>query len=233
MVTVQVAPLTDVQPNQLLKDEPGAGSATSVTVAPFATEVEQPVVAPVVQLRPGPLTVPPAPYVPEEETLRAYSLGWNVAVAIFGPVMLIVQVAPLTLVQPVQLLKMEPGAGSATSVTVEPFAAEVEQLAVEPVVQLRPGPFTVPLAPYIPEADTVRGYSFSWNEADTVFAAVMVTVQVAPLTVVQPDQLFKNEPGAGSATSVTVAPFATEVEQPDVEPVVQLRPGPLTVPLAP
>jgi hypothetical protein len=165
--------------------------------------------------------------------LSAYSLGWNVAVAVFGPVMLIVQVAPLTDVQPVQLLKMEPGAGSATSVTVPPFATEVVQPDVEPVVQLRPGPLTAPLAPYIPGADTVRGYSFSWNEADTVFAAVMVTVQVAPLTEVQPDQLLKNEPGAGSATSVTVAPFATEVEQPVVEPVVQLRPGPLTVPLAP
>ena len=61
----------------------------------------------------------------------------------------------------------------------------------------------------------------------------MLTVQVAPLTEVQPDQLLKSEPGAGSATSVTVAPFATEVEQPVVEPVVQLMPGPLTVPLAP
>ncbi len=79
----------------------------------------------------------------------------------------------------------------------------------------------------------MRAYSLSWNVAVAVFAPVIVTVQVAPLTDVQPDQLLKNEPGAGSATSVTVAPFATEVEQPVVAPGVQLMPGPLTVPLAP
>ena len=165
--------------------------------------------------------------------MRAYALGMNVAVAVFGVVMLIVQVAPLTLLQPVQLLKSEPGAGSATSVTVAPLATEVEQPAVEPVVQPRPDPVTVPLAPDRPELVTVRANSLDWNVAVAVFAPVIVTVQVAPLTVVQPDQLLKIEPGAGSATSVTVAPFATEVEQPDVEPVVQLSPGPLIVPLAP
>ena len=52
--------------------------------------------------------------------MSAYSLGMNVAVAVFGIVMLMVQVAPLTALQPVQLLKREPGAGSATSVTVRP-----------------------------------------------------------------------------------------------------------------
>ncbi len=79
----------------------------------------------------------------------------------------------------------------------------------------------------------MRAYSLGWNVAVAVFGLVMLTVQVAPLTEVQPDQLLKSEPGAGSATSVTVAPFATEVEQPVVEPVVQLMPGPLMVPLAP
>ena len=60
------------------------------------------------------------------------------------------------------------------------------------------------------------------NVAVAVFGLVMLTVQVAPLTEVQPDQLLKSEPGAGSATSVMVAPFATEVEHPVVAPVVQL-----------
>ena len=199
-----------MQPDQLLKNEPGAGSATSVTVAPFATEAEQPDVEPVVQLRPGPLTVPPAPYVPAAATVRAYSLGMNVAVAVFGIVMLIVQVAPLTCVQPVQLLKSEPGAGSATSVTVAPFATEAEQPDVEPVVQLRPDPVTVPLAPETPESVTVSANSLDWNVAVTVFAARHRDgAGRAASTDVQPDQLLKNEPAAGSATSVTVAPFAT------------------------
>ena len=139
-MTVQVAPVTDVQPDQLLKNEPWAGSATSVTVAPFATEVEQPVVEPGGAADARSADGPARAVEPGVETLRAYSLGWNVAVAAFGLVMLIVQVAPLTELQPDQLLKSEPGAGSATSVTVAPFATEVEQPVVAPVVQLRPGP---------------------------------------------------------------------------------------------
>ena len=119
----------------------------------------------------------------------------------------------------------------AVRVTAAPASIAAVQPLVEPFVQLMPGPLTVPWP--VPVAVTVSEYVAGWNVAVAVFGPVMVTVQVAPLTEVQPDQLLKSEPGAGSATSVTVAPFATEVEQPVVEPVVQLMPGPLTVPLAP
>jgi len=202
-----------------------------VTLAPMSIAAVQPLLDPLEQSMPGPLTNPPGDVT---LTVSGYVDGSNVAVAVRGLVILIVQVAPLPEGQPPdQLLNREPGAGSATSVTVAPFATEVEQPAVEPVVQLRPDPVTVPLAPERPEEETVSRYSFSSNDAVAVFAPVIVTVQVAPLTDVQPDQLLNRESGAGSATSVTVAPFSTEVEQPDVEPVVQLSPGPLIVPLAP
>jgi len=72
-----------------------------------------------------------------------------------------------------------------------------------------------------------------WNVAVTVFADVMVTVHVAPLTEVQPVQLFTSELASGVAVSVTVAPFATAALQPAVDPVVQAMSGPVTVPLAP
>jgi hypothetical protein len=102
-------------------------------------------------------------------------------------------------------------------------------------------PLVDPLEHSMPVRDETAGrrhghverYMDGSNAADAVFGLVMLIVQVAPLTEVQPVQLLKREPGAGSATSVMVPPFATEVEQPVVAPGVQLRPGPVTVPLAP
>ena len=131
--------------------------------------------------------------------------------------------------QPVNVSQVE--LGLAVSVTAASVSIAAVQPLVEPFVHVMPGPLTVPWP--IPVAVTVSVYAAGWNVAVAVFGIVMLTVHVVPLTVAQPDQLLKIEPAAGSATSVTVAPFATEVEQPVVEPVVQLRPGPLTVPLAP
>ena len=55
-------------------------------------------------------------------TVSVYVAGWNVAVAVFAPVIVAVHVFPLTLVQPDQLLKSELPSGTAVSVTVAPFA---------------------------------------------------------------------------------------------------------------
>ncbi len=48
-----------------------------------------------------------------------------------------------------------------------------------------------------------------WNEAVTVFADDMVTVQVAPFVVVHPVQLLNSDVASGTAVSVMVAPFAS------------------------
>jgi hypothetical protein len=80
---------------------------------------------------------------------------------------------------------------------------------------------------------SVSGYVLGWNVAVTVFAAVTVTVQLAPLTDVQPLQLFRIEPASGVAVSVTVPPFATGAVQPSVEPAAHAMPGPVTVPVPP
>jgi len=72
-----------------------------------------------------------------------------------------------------------------------------------------------------------------WNAAVTVLADVMVTVHVVPLTELQPVQLFRNEPASGVAVRVTVAPFATAALQPEVDPIAQEIPGPVTEPPAP
>ena len=130
--------------------------------------------------------------------------------------------------QPVNVSQVELAA--AVSVTVAPMSIAAVQPLVEPFVQLMPGPLTVPCRSRHRHGERVRG---GFERRGAVFGPVMLIVHLAPLTLVQPDQLLKREPGAGSATSVTVAPFATEVEQPVVAPVVQLRPGPVMVPLAP
>jgi hypothetical protein len=159
-------------------------------------------------------------------------LGWNVAVTVFAAVTVTVHVAPLTVVQPVQLFRIELASGVAVSVTVPPFATGAVQPSVEPAMQAMPGPVTVPLPPCA-TAFTVNGYVLGWNVAVTVFADVTVTVHVAPLTLVQPVQLFRIEVASGVAVSVTVPPFATLVVHPTVEPAVQAMPGPVTVPTPP
>ena len=48
--------------------------------------------------------------------------------------------------------------------------------------------------------------------------------------MLQPDQLLKIDDPSGVAVRVTVSPFATGALQPVAEPLVQARPGPVTVP---
>jgi hypothetical protein len=166
-------------------------------------------VHPVVELQsmPSPWTAPPAP-VPAVFTVRAYVLGWNVAVTVFAPVIDTVHVAPLTEAQPLQLFRIELASGVAVRVTVAPFATAVVQPAVDPVVQAMFGPVTVPVPPEA-VAFTASVYVLGWKFAVTVFADVMVTVHVAPATEVQPVQLEKTDVAPGAAVSVTVAPFAS------------------------
>ncbi len=156
---------------------------------------------------PSPWTAPPAP-VPAVFTVRAYVLGWKVAVTVFAPVIDTVHVAPLTEAQPVQLFRIELASGVAVRVTVAPFATAVVQPAVDPVVQAMFGPVTVPVPPEA-VALTVRAYVLGWNVAVTVFAPVIETVQTFPAIEVHPVQLAKTDVAPGVAVSVMVAPFAS------------------------
>ena len=154
--------------------------------------------------------------------------GWNVAVTVFAPVMETVQVSPEYIVHPDQVFRIESGPGSAVSVTVSPLATGSLQSPAEPVAQAIPGPVTVPVP--VPVATVVSRYVAGWNVTVTLLTAVMETVQLVPVYVLQPDQLLKIESATGVAVSVTVSPFATGAVQLAPEPVVQAIPGPVTVP---
>jgi hypothetical protein len=68
----------------------------------------------------------------------------------------------------------------------------------------------------------------------TVFAPVIETVQTLPETLVQPDQLVNTELASGDAvrtTCVAGTAFGKIEAQPDVDPLVQEIPSPVTVPL--
>jgi hypothetical protein len=108
-----------------------------VTAVPEASEALQ--VAP--QLMPPPVTVPEP--VPDFCTLSVYWTGLTaskVAVTERLAVMVTLQVAPLTVSQPVQPANVEPAVAAAVSVTAVPEAIE----ALQVVPQLMPPPVTVP-----------------------------------------------------------------------------------------
>jgi hypothetical protein len=119
--------------------------------------------------------------------------------------------------------------GVAVSVTTELVVSLAAHPSVLPDVHEMPGPVTVPVP--VPAVVTVSTNVLGWNVAVTVFAADIVTVQVLPLVVVQPDQLFSIAPAAGDAVSVTVPPLATFVVQPAGS--LQSSPAPLIVPVPP
>jgi hypothetical protein len=64
----------------------------------------------------------------------------------------------------------------------------------------------------------------------TVFAELAVTVQLAPLTWLQPDQPMKMELASGAAVRTTVSPLFTGAVHVPTPPVEQLKPAPEMVP---
>jgi hypothetical protein len=230
IVTVQVLPFVLVQPVQLFSMASAAGDAVSVTVLPLARVVVQP--AGSLHSSPAPLIVPVAPYSEAGFTVRGYVLGWKMAVTVFAAVMATVHVAPFTVVQPVQLFRIELASGVPVRVTVAPFAMGAVQPSVDPAAQSMPGPVTVPLPPCA-TALTVSANVLGAKVAVTDLAEVIATVHVAPFTEVQPAQLLRIELASGMAVRVTVAPFAMLALQPSVDSVVQAMPGPVTVPTPP
>ncbi len=79
------------------------------------------------------------------------------AVTLFAAVMETVQLAPDTLVQPSQDLKMEAAFGVAVSVTLAPFATVALQPSGVAALQAIPAPSTVPPPATPPDTFTTSG----------------------------------------------------------------------------
>ena len=234
IVTVQTVPDTLVHPVQPVKIDAASGVAVSVTSVAgvvLGTWTVHPAVDPLAQERPAPVT-DPAP-VPEVFAVRSQVAGWNVAVAVFAPVIVTVQTFPDTLVHPLQPVKIDAASGVAVSVTsVAGVVTGTIALhpSVEPVVQVIPPPVTVPRP--APDVVTVRSAP-CWNVAVTFFAASIDTVQTFPETVVHPVQPTNAEVASGVAVSVTVAGgdvLGYEAVHPAAKGSRQEIPSPVTVP---
>ena len=127
----------------------------------------------------------------------------NVAVTVVAALIATVHVVPETVLHPLQLANVDPPAALAVRVTLVPLSYGSEQSAP----QLIPAGLevTVPLPlPVLVTVSTKRGGS---KVAVTVFAAFMVTVHVAPETVLQPLQPANVDPPEALAVRVTLVPL--------------------------
>jgi hypothetical protein len=154
----------------------------------------------------------------------------NVAVTLFAAFIVTEQVVELPLQAPPQLVKLAPLSGVAVSVTVAPevwFTVHV----VSPEPHVIPPPVTVPL----PVTETPSG---NWdavpeeplNEAVTLFAELIVTVQLSAVPAHAPPQPLKLAPELGWAVRVTVVPADTSALQLDPPAEVHEMLDPATVP---
>jgi len=156
-------------------------------------------------------------------TLKVALLRPNVAVTTWTALIDdSVQLLPLVLVHPAQLLKSESAPGFAVKVTLDPLSCETTQVGP---AQLIPVPVTVPL----PLICIVTAYFFNVKVAVTGVAALIdVTLQTAPAADVQPDQPPKSYSAAGWAVRATLLPESSETLHGNV--VQLIPPPPVTVP---
>ena len=194
-------------PPQSWNVSPELGSAVSVTFVPAAGVVEH-VVPPAPQFKPPPVTVP----LPVTETLSGNVVGPTVppekfAVTLLSPLIVTVQVAPLVLVQPLQLVNEPPEPGVAVSVTSWPESSSALQPLDEPLVQAIPPPVTVPF----PFTETVsRGFL---KLPVAVLSSSICRVQLREVPLHAPLQPPKTKPESGVSTIVSVEPTVTSVVQ--------------------
>lgn len=196
MLIVQVLPVDDVHPDQLVNAEPADGEAVRVTevlVSKAALHV-------VPQSMPaGELDTPPLP-APALFTVST-TCGTNVAVTVRAADMVTVHV-PVPEQSPLQPEKRDPLPGAAVMVTTVP----VSNSSVQSPGQLTPAGEleTVPVP-----APAVSTLSPHWrvNVAVTLRAADIVTTQV-DVPVQSPLQPAKRDPLSGEAVSVTLAPLS-------------------------
>jgi len=198
-------------PPQAWNASPELGSAVSVTLVPAESVVEQ-VVRPSPQLRPVPVPVP----LPVTETLSGNVVGpvepppEKFAVTLLSPLIVTVQVAPLELVQPLQLVNEPPEPGVAVSVTTVPNAKSFEhvtpQLIPTGVEDTEPVP-----VPSVATSSVLFG-TLRVNWAVTEVAAVIDTTHVPVPEHPPPDQPVNVEPVEGVAVRVTEVPKVKVVE---------------------
>src|SRR5881409_20260 len=146
--------------------------------------------------------------VPAASGLSVKVVNAKVAVMEVAAVMVTVQV-PVPVQPPLQPVKVEPGAGTAVSVTAVPLVKVAAQVALQ---EMPAGALvTVPLP--VPLGLTVNVKVCSAKVAVTVVAAPSVTEQVPVPAQPPPLQPVKVEPAAGAAVSVTAVPLANVAEQ--------------------
>ena len=207
--TVQVGALPVQAPPQPVKVAPGARVAVRPTLAPCRWRAVH-VDLPLPQVMPPPVTVP----WPVTATVSATCVlepPEKVAVTLRAALIVNEHVRDEPLHAPPQAWNVSPELGSAVSVTFVPAESVVEQV-VRPSPQLRPPPVTVPL----PVTETLSGNVVGPVEpppekfAVTLLSPLIVTVQVAPLELVQPLQLVNEPPEPAVAARVTSWPESAQ-----------------------
>jgi len=136
--------------------------------------------------------------------------------------------APVPVQAPLQLVKFEPAAGVAVSVTAVPGVTDCEQV----VPQLMPAGLLVTVPVPVPFFVTVSVTGVAVNAAVTEVSALTVTTHV-PVPVQAPLQPANAEPVAGAAVRVTAVPAVKDFEQvvPQLIPAGLLVTVPEPVPL--
>jgi hypothetical protein len=203
MVTLQV-PVPVQLPLQPEKVEPAAGAAVKVTAVPLVKDAEQVALQ---SMPAGALVTVPVP-APALVTVRAKDGKAKVAVTARAALMVTLQV-PVPVQLPLQPVKVEPAAGAAVRVTAVPLVKEAEQVAPH---EMPAGALVTVPVPF-PDLVTERAKVGAVNVAVTLWATLMVTVQVPVPVQPPPLQPVKVEPAAGAAVRVTIVPIENEAEQ--------------------
>jgi hypothetical protein len=153
-----------------------------------------------------------------------------VAVTFFAAVIDTLQVVPDDVVHPVQLFRIQSGAGVAVSVTLAPFGSIALHPSGVAALHAIPPPSTLPL----PFTVTPSAYVLGSSLAVTVFADVIWTVHSAPDMMLHPVQYLNTELVSGLAVSTTVSPFANVPLHGTPDTTMQVNPlGANTVPPPP
>jgi hypothetical protein len=227
MRTVQVRLLPVQAPPQVRNRACAAGFAVRTMLAPISGRSTQ------AFLGPRPVHVPRADAtLPRPATVIVSAAVFpplNVAETSCGPLIVTVQVVAVPLQAPPQPENVAPDAGSSASVTVV-LMARLTLHVVAPSPQSIPPPVTRPrpLTATVSEALVACA-----NEAETVRAAVIVTVHVDAVPLQAPPQPLNTAPLAGVAVNVTLelrASLDVHVDPPlpqEIPPPVTV-PGPLT-----
>jgi hypothetical protein len=195
MVTVQELAVPGQAPDQPLKVEPAPATAVKVTLL-FGVKLA-------VQMAPqlipaGELVTVPVPAV---VIVSANGVKVKLAPTVCAWVIVTVQGLAVPVQAPDQPLNVEPAVAAAVKVTL----AFLVKLALQVAPQLIPAGelVTVPLP--VPDLLTVNCTGTDAKPAVTVFAALIVRVQVLAVPVQPPDQPLNVEPAVAAAVKVTLA----------------------------